>query len=144
MKNRKDEAVPFYKPMMQVGAFLALVTFGLSPDGEVNFLGLYWPIHGLMYMGSIALFFFGFAFGLFAAISARRANTTRMQKEAAEAAAADKTSDSQSEPVFTKPAASTSSTAFSSPEPRVIVVDSVKKPNLEFPTSSVGLDISKQ
>jgi hypothetical protein len=136
MKNRKGEVIPFYKPMMQVGAFLALAAFGLNPQGEVHFLGLYWPIHGLMYMLAVALFFFGFSFGVFAAISARRANTRRMQQEAAEAADADKLSDSQSDDVFTKPApAASTSSAYASPEPRVVVLDKVSKPNLEFPTS---------
>lgn len=135
MSKKTDAPVAFHHTLMGLGLMLFLVTVVTTPDAELHFFGLYWPVTWLMEMTSIGLFVFGFVFGLLAAISARRGHVLRMKQEAAEAQAAA-APDSPSESDVTQQFSTGSSAAvFTSPEPRVMVVDTVAKPNMEFPTS---------
>lgn len=135
----KKPAVPLANQLMGYGLLLLLFTIISSPTVYFEFMGYDWPLVWLMKMTSIALIVFGFVFGALAAISARKAHIQRMKQDAADAAAAA-SSESQSEPSTAPPAVNTvsadSTALFAVPEPRVMVVDEIAKPNVEFPTSA--------
>jgi len=127
---------PFYKSLIGGGIFFFLFTVATTPTGRISFDGYDYSITILMELAAVAMVLFGTVFGLIASISARRAHIKRMQAEAAAAAA----SDSHSEPSISMPVKKAqsieSAAVFAVPEPRVMVVDTVAKPNVEFPTSA--------
>jgi hypothetical protein len=126
---------------MGIGMLMLIIDIIISPTVEFEFMDYDWPLVWVVKMVSIALIVFGFVFGALAAISARKAHIARMKADAAAAAAAASTSESPTEPSTAQPAAQSASYAdstaiFAVPEPRVMVVDEIAKPNVEFPTSA--------
>lgn len=131
----KNEVVPFHKSLMTFGVLGFLATVVTTPKGRVEMFGWSFSITGLMVMTSVAMLVFGTVFGLLAAISARRAHILRMKEQAAQAQdEVPVAEDSRSEVNIDKSLAAAvpaSAAIFTTPEPRVMVVESAARPRVE-------------
>jgi len=135
----KKPAMPLSKHLMTLGVMLIIIDLVIAPTAEFEFMDYDWPVVWVIKMIAFGMIVFGFVFGAVAAISARKAHIAKMNADAAADAAANAAavSESQSEPSIAQPAAQAESSAlFAVPEPRVMVVNEVAKPTVEFPTSA--------